>query len=62
MNAVRIRILPITKDLRDAQGRSAAAYLEQERADHKLEAMWRNRVAENVRRRIADGRYNPRNV
>lgn len=47
-----IRILPFTKDLRDDAGRASAAYLEQARADHALEAEWRRRVAENERRRF----------
>ena len=56
---VRIRD---TADARTREQIAAGAALEQERADIRLEAEWRARVSTNIRRRIADGRFNPRNL
>lgn len=57
----RIRIRTV-KDTRTPEQLAHAAAIEQERADIRLEAEWRQRVRENIRRRIQDGRYNPRSL
>jgi hypothetical protein len=49
---VRVRIQPIV-DSRTPAMRDQHRALEQERADLMLEAAWRSRVAENVRRRMS---------
>jgi hypothetical protein len=57
--AIRIRL---TTDPRTVEQIGQGRALEQERADIRLEAEWRQRVAENVRLRIADGHFNPRSL
>jgi len=43
----RIRILPVTRDLRTAEQRARGADLERQREDLALESEWRRRVREN---------------
>lgn len=59
MTAIRIRD---NRDIRTPELVGRAAAIEQDRADIRLEAEWRERVRANIRRRIQDGRYNPRNI
>jgi hypothetical protein len=47
------------KDLRTADLHARGAAIEQARADQALERLWRSRVVQNVRQRIAAGRYHP---
>lgn len=51
MAGVRVRVLPISKDLRGPEELARWAAIEQERADQALEALWRKGVRENVRAR-----------
>lgn len=55
---VRVHVLPVTRDLRIEGTQS----LEQVQADAQTEQLFNQRVAANVARRIADGRFNPRNL
>lgn len=51
---MNVRIRPLAfSDRRNGRQLEQARALEQERADKALEAEWRRRVAENVRRRLA---------
>ena len=46
-----IRVSPFT-DRRNKQQLESARAIEQERADKRIEDIWRERVRENVRRRL----------
>lgn len=50
---MKTRILPVTRDLRDAAQLGRWSAIEQERADLALEAEWRRRVRENPKERAA---------
>jgi hypothetical protein len=56
---IRFAIQQFSRDLRSTVLRGLGRAIEQERADMELEREWRLRVAENIRRRIAAGRFHP---
>jgi hypothetical protein len=49
---IRFHVWDHTKDRRNAQQQSGAAAIAQAHADAQIEALWRQRVRENVTRRI----------
>jgi hypothetical protein len=52
MKSPRIRILPVSRDLRSADQQARGAAIEQALADQSIERLWRYRVEQNSARRV----------